>query len=91
MKFFSQLQLDQMKDKFFKDPEWHLIEDMFMNYIEPMKSIDNLDINDTDKAVKGEIRAKMQMHAQITAFFEAARTLANGEILNRDDERDSNE
>ena len=39
---FSTEQIDKLK-RLIQDPEWSLIETMFLEYLEPLKSIDNID------------------------------------------------
>jgi len=90
-KIYTAEQMKALRDKFFRDPEWHLVEDMFLDYIEPLKDIDNLNINDTALSIKGEIRARKHFHALVTSFFGDAKLLASKANPSGSDPRDSNE
>lgn len=90
-KFYTQEQMKALRDKFFRDPEWHLVSDMFHDYLEPLKDIDYLDISDTNESVKGEIRARKHMYALVSTFFSDAKLLAEGSDPIKKDPRDSNE
>lgn len=55
--------------KFINDPDWHLIEELFLSYIEPLRYIDDIDVSDNATGVKAEIRTRRKVYRQITAFL----------------------
>jgi len=87
---FSTEQIDKLK-RLIQDPEWSLIETMFLEYLEPLKSIDNIDITDTNRSVKGEIKARKHFVELIQRFFSDCQTIASGRVVEQQDPRDSME
>jgi len=55
--------------KFVNDPDWHLIEEIFLGYIEPLRYIDDIDVSDNATGVKAEIRTRRKVYRQITSFL----------------------
>lgn len=87
---FSTEQIDKLK-RLIQDPDWNIVETMFLEYLEPLKSIDNVDITDTSVGVKGEIKAKKQFINLVEKFFSDCRVIANSSIIEKQDPRDSME
>ena len=58
--------------QFYSDPDWFLVKEMFMNYLEPLVDIRNLDHNGTALSVKGEAKAKIQLFELASRFFQDA-------------------
>lgn len=79
-------QLEKLK-RLFQDPEWKLVEDMLREYIDPIISLNSLDLSDTATSVKGEIRAKKQFYFLIDKFLKDAKAIAENDVLV--DKRDS--
>lgn len=76
---FSQEKMIKLK-RLFQDPEWGIIEEMFLSYIEPLKDISNINLEDSSKVVKGEIRAKLDFYNAIQRFLIDAKQIADGRI-----------
>jgi hypothetical protein len=70
-------QLGKVK-KFYQDPDWFLVQEEFMNYLEPLLNIRNLDHKGTALSVKGEVKAKIQLYNEAVNFF------ANAQITRSD-------
>lgn len=64
------MQIDREKiRKFVNDPDWHIIEDIFWSYIEPLRFIDDIELGDSSTSVKAEIRTRKKMYKQISSFL----------------------
>jgi hypothetical protein len=58
--------------QFYADPDWFLVKEMFMNYLEPLIDIRNVDHQGTALSVKGEIKAKIDLFNIASRFFQDA-------------------
>lgn len=62
--------MDKTKlSKFVNDPDWHIVEEIFWDYIEPLKLIDDIDVSDNATGVKAEIRVRKKVYKQISSFL----------------------
>lgn len=86
---FSPERLDKLK-RLFQDPEWKMVDELLREYIEPLKDIDNIDLDDRSSSVKGEIKARKHFYNVIDKFLEDASQIASGTVRNQDP-RDSME
>ena len=87
---FEAEQIEKLK-RLIQDPDWNIVETMFLEYLEPLKSIDNIDIADTNRSVKGEIKARKHFVELIQRFFSDCHTIASGRVVEQQDPRDSME
>ena len=63
-------QIDRKKlDKFIKDPDWNIIEDCLNDYIEPLKDIENINLDNDSAVVKAEIIVRKEHYDRIRAFL----------------------
>lgn len=79
--FYNQTQLEALK-KFFSDPEWHLVEELLLDYIEPLRDIRNVDLKDSATGVKGEIRVRIHTYELLDKFIQDCRTIGTSTITN---------
>ncbi len=56
--------------KFVQDPDWKIIEQAVLEYIEPLKDLEHIDLSDTATNIKAEIRVRKQMYNQLRAFLD---------------------
>ena len=87
---FSTEELLKLK-RLFQDPEWTLVDKMLRGYIEPLMSLEQLDLSNTNESVKGEVKAKLQFYVLVDKFLKDAEVLANGKEEEKIDKRDSME
>lgn len=74
---YTQLDMEKLR-KFYCDPDWKLVEQMFLDFINPLVSVTNVDIRDNATAVKGEIRTRMHVYAQLKSWIDECRSIADG-------------
>jgi hypothetical protein len=55
--------------KFVNDPDWGLMEKILLDYIEPLRFIDDIDVSDNATGVKAEIRTRRKVYKQIISFL----------------------
>ena len=82
----SNEEIERLK-KFTLDPEWPVMEKVIMNYIEPFKSIDYIDMKDNATNIKAEIKVRKQVYDQLTAFLSQLGVISNqpNQDLNKGD------
>lgn len=56
-------------NKFIKDPDWHIIEDCLNEYIEPLRDIDNINLDNEPAVVKAEIVVRKEHYDRINSFL----------------------
>ena len=87
---FSSEQLIKLK-RLFQDPDWKLVDKMLREYIEPLLNIQNVDLSDLNKSVKGEIKAKIQFYVLIDKFLKDAQVIAESKEISEVNNKDSME
>lgn len=56
-------------DKFVSDPEWHLVEDILMSYIDPLKSVSSIDTKLSNDQIASEVRGRQIAIDGLTKFL----------------------
>jgi len=56
--------------RFFEDPEWKSVEDMILNYIEPLKDFDTIDLKAPAENVKAEVIGRMLAYNSLKKFLD---------------------
>jgi hypothetical protein len=65
-----------VQDRFFKDPEWHLVTDLIEAFINPLLDMDTIDTRQPAEQVKAEIIGRKLAYKQLRDFCEQSRLLA---------------
>lgn len=56
-------------NRFFLDPEWHLVEGILREYIEPLKLIDSIDLKQDSEAVHAQLKANLTATNALERFL----------------------
>lgn len=64
--------IKKISDKFFTDPDWHLVEELIKDYIEPLKDLNDIDIRETADNVKAQVVGRRIAYEQMTRFLSEA-------------------
>lgn len=56
-------------EKFFTDPDWGGVEEIILSYIEPLKNMDNIDVNQPAEHVKAEIIGRQLAYDCLIKFL----------------------
>lgn len=67
--------LTLLKDKFFTDPSWPLMEDLINEYIEPLASSLNIDTKLSNDEIATEVRGRQLAYETLTKFLSQAGVL----------------
>ncbi len=71
------IDLNILKDKFFSDPDWKMMEELLMSYVEPLVDFNTLDIKAPAEHVKAEVIGRMYAYNALSKF------LVDSKIINR--------
>lgn len=61
--------------KFFNDPSWSIVEEMIMEYLEPLEGISNVDTKRTNDEIATEVRARQLAIENLGKFLKDCRIL----------------
>lgn len=64
--------LIKLTNKFFTDPDWHLVEEVIRSYIEPLKDITGIDVKETADNVKAQVAGRIIAYQQMERFLKEA-------------------
>lgn len=71
------IDLKILKDKFFTDPDWKMVEELLRSYIDPMIDFNTIDIKAPAEHVKAEVIGRMYAYNGLSKF------LADTQFINR--------
>lgn len=66
-----------VQDRFFKDPEWHLVTEMIEAFIEPLLNMDSIDVKQPAEHVKAEIIGRRLAYKSLHDFCEQSKLIAD--------------
>lgn len=66
-----------VQDRFLKDPEWHLVEEMVMEYITPLLDMTTIDTTQPAEAVKAEIIGRRIAYDKLFEFVQQSKIVSN--------------
>lgn len=58
-----------LKDKFFSDPDWRAMEELILEYIEPLKDMSSVDTTQPAEHVKAEIVGRLKAYESLSKFL----------------------
>lgn len=87
---FNTERLEKLK-RLFQDQDWKFVEEMFQEYISPLKDIHFIELSDSATNIKGEIRVRKQTYQLLDKFLKDARAIAENQKPGEPDPRDSME
>ncbi len=58
-----------LKEHFFQDPSWHLVEELIENYIEPLKSCLNIRPDMSNDEIASEVRGRQIAYESLNTFL----------------------
>ena len=66
-----------VQERFFSDPEWHLVTDLIKQFIEPLLNMDTIDITQPAEHVKAEIIGRRLAYKQLHDFCEQSKLIGS--------------
>ena len=74
-------QLVKSLTKFTADPEWYIVENVLMSYIEPLKSVSSIDTKLSNDQIASEVRGRQIAIDGLTKFLDDMK-IVNKKITN---------
>jgi hypothetical protein len=65
-----------VQDRFLKDPEWHLIEELVMSYITPLLDMSTIDTTLPAEDVKAQIIGRRLAYEQMWEFVQQSKLIS---------------
>lgn len=59
---------EEVKKRFLQDPQWYLVEQMILDFINPLLDITTVDITQSSEHVKAEILARKMSYDALINF-----------------------
>lgn len=69
--------MDILKEKFFSDPDWSKVEQMIMDFINPLIEMSDIDTTQPAEHVKAEIVGRQKLYKQMTDFLSQTKLVNN--------------
>lgn len=66
-----------VQERFFKDPEWHLVTDLIEEFIEPLLNMDTVDVTQPAEHVKAEILGRRLAYKSLHDFCEQSKLIGS--------------
>lgn len=60
---------DTLKDKFFSDPDWKLVEDLIHKHIDPLRDMSNIDLSQAAEHVKADLIGRITHYNALSEFL----------------------
>ncbi len=70
--------------RFFQDPEWHVLENMILDHIKPLLDLDTLDTSKPAEEVKAEIIGRRLHYNALIDFVRSSGMVRNEKLPNKD-------
>lgn len=61
--------IQKLKDKFFTDPDWSMMEELIRGYITPLESSLNIDPNWSNDQIATEVRGRQLAYKSLDDFL----------------------
>jgi len=58
-----------LKEHFFQDPSWHLVEELIQSYIDPLKSCLNIRPDMSNDEIASEVRGRQIAYEALNTFL----------------------
>jgi len=65
--------LKKLQSKFFSDPDWKEVEELFLEYLAPFREVKEIPANLTNDQIATEVRGRQLLIGQIEKFLEQTR------------------
>lgn len=69
----------QKLSRFYNDPEWYLVEEEILSFIEPLVDIFSVDVESSPEDVKAQVMSRRVAYTQLTDFLRASKLLKEKE------------
>lgn len=68
-----------VQERFYNDPEWYQIEELIMEFINPLLEMDTIDVSQPAEAVKAEVIGRRLAYKCLNDFIQQSK-LVGGKV-----------
>lgn len=68
--------MQKLYEKFFTDPDWHLVEKMIMDYVNPLIVMSDVDVTQPAEHVKAEMIGRQKIYKAMCEFLEQTKIVS---------------
>lgn len=76
------IDLKKLNEKFFTDPDWAMMEELLMEYLEPFRSVMNIPKSMSNAEIAAEIRGRQLMITSLDKFLADSKVIRSS--INRE-------
>jgi len=70
------IKINELQERFFNDPQWKDVEELILNYIEPLKDMGTIDLKQPAEHVKAEIIGRTLAYNKLTEFLNSVKIVS---------------
>lgn len=75
---------DEVKKRFFLDPQWYLMEQMILDFINPLLDMKTINIKQPAEHVKAEVIARGLSYNSLIGFVRSSGMVSDKRLLNKE-------
>ncbi len=68
--------LNTIQERFFKDPQWHLVEDAIKDYVIPLRDILTVDVTQSAEDVKAQVIGRQLSFKNLERFLQDSKIIS---------------
>ena len=65
----DQEKVEKLK-KFVDDPDWHIVEEVFNGFIDPLRNIESIDLKEDSSVIKAEVKIRLETCNRIKSLLQ---------------------
>lgn len=73
----------EVKDRFFKDPQWYLMEELILEFINPLLELKTIDKSQSAEHVKAEVIAREMSYNALIAFVRSSGMVSEKKLIDK--------
>lgn len=67
--------LRKLNEKFFTDPDWAMMEELILSYIEPLRSVETIDSKLSNDQIATEVRGRQIAYDSMDRFLKDSKVV----------------
>ncbi len=75
--------LKTVQERFLQDPQWHLVEDIIKEYVDPLRDILTVDVSKDAEDVKAQVIGRQKAYENLTKFLEDAKIVSKPALIDK--------
>ena len=70
------MSIQELKKRFFQDPQWAEMEELILKYIEPLTDMSTIDLKQPAEHVKAEVIGRILAHNSLAEFLNSSKVIS---------------